>query len=417
MKIENLKSEKKGNKARVSATVIWEDCDRPTQEVFFETDETFAQGLSCNPHSFLVGCIMPAMHHGEERIFIDAEISPEMRDGLLAAMGWIRHWWYEDNRRLVRIEVKTRSRRVTQRIPERAGIFFSGGIDSIGTLRANRLNFPSEHPWSIKDGLLVYGLEINDQENFEKVVNSLADLAREAGIIFIPVYTNVRYLNDDWTFWEHVFHDAVFSAIAHAFSQRLTVVSIASTYAIPDIKPYGTHPLLDQCYSSSDLLIRHDGITLTRLDKTKLVADWDVALQKIRVCNKSDLYRTDMLNCGKCEKCVRTMLAFLALGVLEKSRAFPADNVSEELLWLTIKIHKRILCFYEELIPPLAGKGRHDLVHVIERKIAEYHKCQKIYNRKSKVRQKLKQFDSKYLYGSLFEFKKLISHKRPKESC
>ena len=31
MRIESLRSEKTAPKARISATVIWEDCDRPTR--------------------------------------------------------------------------------------------------------------------------------------------------------------------------------------------------------------------------------------------------------------------------------------------------------------------------------------------------------------------------------------------------
>ncbi len=39
-----------------------------------------------------------------------------------------------------------------------------------------------------------------------------------------------------------------------------------------------------------------------------------------------------LLNCGKCEKCVRTMLALLALGVLHRSHAFPVNDVDEKLV-------------------------------------------------------------------------------------
>ena len=92
MRIENLRSEQEQGRARVSATVIWEDNDRPTREVFFETDQAFAEDLSCNPHAFLVGCIVPAWHHGEERIAIDATICPELRNGLLTSMGWLCKW-------------------------------------------------------------------------------------------------------------------------------------------------------------------------------------------------------------------------------------------------------------------------------------------------------------------------------------
>jgi hypothetical protein len=406
MRIEALRSEKNGNRARVAATVTWEDCDRPTHEVYFETDEKFAESLSCNPHAFLVGCIVPAMHYGEERVFIDAEVCPALRDGLITAMSWLRHWFYEPDRALVRIEAKTRSDMPTPRTPERAGFFFSGGIDSFATLRANRLNFPLEHPWSIKDGLLAYGLEFDKPEAFEYLMDLLSGVAQEAGITLIPVHTNL-YLNyraedaeDHFRFWSYEFQGAALAAIAHAFVRRLTIVSIASTDDVPNIYPFGTHPLLDPNYSSIDLRIRHDGSAFSRFAKTKLIADWDVALRNLRVCNQTSLYRPGRLNCGKCEKCVRTMLALSALGVLDQTRAFPQDDLSEETVRSAVRISYDIVHYYQELIAPLEEGGRHDLARAVERCIAIYR------DRESGLRAKIKRFDRRYLNGNL---KRLIS--------
>jgi hypothetical protein len=403
MRIEDLRSERKGDRARVAATVTWEDCDRPTYELHFETDEAFAEDLSCNPHAFLMGCIVPAMHYGEERVFVDGEICPELRVGLITAMSWLRHWYYDPDHPLVRIEARTRSDVPTPRTPGRAGFFFSGGIDSFATLRTNRLGFPLEHPWSIRDGLLVYGLELDDPEAFQHVLDSLSGVAREAGITLVPVYTNV-YLNyrqedaeNHFDFWTDEFEAAAFSAIAHAFSGRLTVVSLASSFDIPHLHPHGSHPLLDPNYSSSDLRIRHDGIVLSRFAKTKLVAEWDVALQDLRVCNQYRQYRAGMLNCGECEKCVRTMLALLALGVLDQTHAFSRQDVSGERLR---SVNRTTVSFYEELIIPLAERGRHDLVRAIEQELAIYR------GREPGLKAKIKRFDRKYLDGRL---KRLIS--------
>lgn len=414
MRIENLRTEKKGGRSRVVATVTWEECDRPIQDVFFETEEEFASGLSYNPNAFLIGCIMPALQHGEERVFIDAEISPEIEEGLISAMALMRYWYYNPETRLPRIEAKTTSRISYRRTPERAGMFFSGGIDSLATIQNNRLNFSPEHPWSIKDALIVCGLEIDDDDKFQYVIDSMSYLTRDAQLTLIPIYTNIRSLDDNWIFWGHKFHDAVFSAIAHAFSQRLTVVSISSTYEIPHLQPFGTHPLLDIFYSSSDMLIRCDGIHLSKLAKTKLIADWDIALQNVRVCNQSQFYEENMLNCGKCIKCVRTMLSFMALGVLEKTRAFPAHNVSVGLLESTIKIFRTTICFYEELIQPLLDIGRRDLAHVIEKKIAEYRRRRERNNLKTSIFAVAKRFDSEYLHSNLVKIKRLISSEKNK---
>jgi hypothetical protein len=75
MRIENSRLEKTGDRARVTATILWEDCGRPTQDIYFETVEEFADSLTCNPHPFLVACIMPALHFGEQRLSIEGDLS------------------------------------------------------------------------------------------------------------------------------------------------------------------------------------------------------------------------------------------------------------------------------------------------------------------------------------------------------
>jgi hypothetical protein len=295
---------------------------------------------------------------------------------------------------------------------ERAGLFLSGGIDSFSALRFNRLSFPIEHPWSVRDALLVYGLEMGAPEAFVHVLNSLSKVTREAHIRLVPVYTNLYlpYRQEDaadgFFFWWNKFMGGALAAVAHAFSRRLTVVSIASDYDIPNQRPHGSHPLLDPNYSSIDLRIRHDGLTMSRFAKTRLVANWDVALRHIRVCNKYMLYGPESLNCGECEKCLRTMLALLALGALEKTNAFSGKEISQELLWSKLKINDINLNFYEELIAPLSERGHHDLVRIINIKSAE--------RNKKTWKERIKEFDSKHLNNSLVGLKRRISRGKHK---
>ena len=410
MRIENLRSESYDDGKRIAATVVWEDCERSSQELHFTTDEEFENDLTVNPNAFLVAGIMPAMRHGEERIFIDEKVCPQLQDGLDTAVALMRHWWYPKNYKRIRIEAKTSNHPTSSNTPRRTGMFFSGGIDSLASFRKNRLRFPLEHPWSIKDGVLVFGLETEDIDKFGHVKNHLSEFSKEAGLKLIPVYTNIRQLDDDWMFWERQFQDSVYSSIGHLFARRFSVLSISSTYDIPHMRPDGSHPLLDINYSSSDLIIRHDAIQLSRLDKIKLVAEWELGFQNIRTCNRSELYRKDVLNCGRCWKCISAMLAFLVLGVLERTKAFPRLDLTPELVDSVIEIYGTTVCFYEELPPLLIKKGRPDLAEVINRKIAGYERRKERNQLYASVAAIGKRVDRQFFNGSLVRMKRKILH-------
>jgi hypothetical protein len=242
----------------------------------------------------------------------------------------------------------------------------------LATLRNNHAYYPANHPQYIRDGLLVYGLEVEDPGAFEIAKKSVDAIARDCQVTLIPAYTNLRMLNADWVFWRRSFQGAVFSAIAHAFSRRLSSASISSSHCICYSPHYGTHPLLDPNFSSSDFQIKHTCYRLSRLEKTKMVADWDVALRNLRVCNKYNLYRPDQLNCGQCEKCLITMMGLIAIGALDSTSAFGKADVSADTLKATMRLNSEVEHYYEELILPLMQKGRKDLAHVIQDKLTQY---------------------------------------------
>jgi hypothetical protein len=415
MRVEHLRLEKSGDRVKSIATVTWEDSNREPREIYFETSESFSRDLSSNPHAFLVACIMSAVHFGEKRLLINEEICPELKDGLINAMTWMRLWWYNPSTQIVKIESKTRETGRLEAHRPRAGFFFSGGIDAIATLRSNRIHYAPSHPLSIKDGLIVCGLEVTEPKAFEHVLGLVSELADEADVTLIPVYTNIRSLGPDnisqfWDdFWVKEFMGAAFAAIAHAFANRLSVVSISSDHDIPNIYPFSSHPLINCNYTSSDLRIRLEGISLSRFEKTGLVAGWDLALRKLRVCNKPQYYTPEKLNCGECEKCVRTMLTLKALGALEKATAFPYNDVTEAQIAKTGKLMPNTYFFWNQLISPLQEKGHHGLVRAVEDKIHRYHQEEKKKKLKNMLVKPIKEFDQRNLKGTLQRVKRMFS--------
>ena len=76
MKISELKLEKNELSLRASALVSWENCNQPDKEVYIATEAGFEPEFCANPHAFLVGCLLPAMHYGEKRLQISGPVCP-----------------------------------------------------------------------------------------------------------------------------------------------------------------------------------------------------------------------------------------------------------------------------------------------------------------------------------------------------
>ncbi|MBT8350271.1 MAG: hypothetical protein KJO26_03420 [Deltaproteobacteria bacterium] len=374
MQITNLKSIKNQERVGVAATVIWEDCDQPQKDIYIETETPFTADVSCNPHAFLVGCLIPAMHFGERRIVLEQEVCPGLKEGLETIMSLMKEWSAGQLLPLS-LEMKTSSSVQYTEKQRHAGLFLSGGIDSLAALRAITLNYPSMHPGAIKDCLFVHGFDIGGVVQrgmkyhvFERAKAAMTRVTEDANINLIPIYTNIRHLCDERELWLEKFFGAVLASVAHAFASRLELVYIASSFDIPNLTPCGSHPMLDPEYSSFDMRIRLRDLSLSRMDKLRIVAGWDVALNNIRVCLANVQHR---MNCGKCEKCVRTMLGLLAIGALDKTEAFVENDVSPDLLSaFSITIRHREP-FYRELLEPLKSQGKDDLVEVIKSRLSK----------------------------------------------
>jgi hypothetical protein len=401
MKIGKFVVDRMGDRKRVSAAVTWEDCDRPPCEIYFETDYRFAESLWCNPHAFVVGCVIPAFVLGEARVLVEEAICPELREGLTTALMWLRHWFYPSDRKLPRIEAKVEASARQRATAARAGLLFSGGVDSLSVLRWNRLHVPLEHPASIKDGVLIFGLQGEDAQMRREIEAQLSVVAEEAGIVLVPIATNLVQSLGDVVPWEERWEASVLASVAHTLAGRLTQVSIASTHDIRNMFPLGTHPVLDPNFGSSDLRIRHEGIMLSRLAKTKLIAEWETALQNLRVCNVVPFAKKTSqgtLNCGKCEKCLRTKLAMLVLGVLHRTRVFPEKEVSAEMLRaLRFRDIGHVADFYGELIPFLQDQGRTELISAVRGLLKKGRRARVV----EKLKSRMKDLDRHYLGAAL----------------
>jgi hypothetical protein len=399
MRIGTVRHERRDGRTRVSARVVWEDTTRDQFDLYFETDDQFASGLTSRADAFLIAAVLPAFKHGERRIAVDGQVSPELIQGLTTVMAWLREW--SDYQRDLTLLDVVPAAKIESLAPRNAGFFLSGGVDSLATLRLNREHYPETHPGSIRDGILVYGLEVEQPDMFALAVAAAQAVAAESDITLQPLYTNIRHLDEDWVFYRDQWQGAILAAVGHALANRLSVISIAATYDIPNLAPWGSHPLLDPNFSTCYLRVVHDAVVMSRLEKVKLLLEWPTALKRMRVCNRTELYKPGTLNCGQCEKCVRTMLELLALQALERAEAFAQDDVAEDLV-SRVHIHDDyVASCYRDLLEPLKQHGRRDLVRGIEHALTRY-------RGKIGYKEKLRRFDRRYLNGSVAALKRTL---------
>jgi hypothetical protein len=372
MRLADLQVRKNGDLIRSAATVHFEEIDRAPKEIFIETEVAFAGDITASPHAFAVGCIIPALYFKERRLVLEERICPRLKEGLEMVMAIMHHWTAGAFAPLtIEAPLAVNDRHAGKK--RHAAIFLSGGMDSLAALKRIMDDYARTHPGYPRDALLVHGFDIGGViargaklHVFERAREAMAPVGKEAGLTLIPVYTNIRHLCDDRDLWLNQFFGAVLAAAAHAFASRINLAWLGSSYDIPHLHPCGSHPLLDPEYGSYDLTIRHRDAGLSRMEKLKIVAGWETAFQNFRVCLANV---PDKLNCGRCEKCVRTMLELEALGLLDKTRAFDDDAVDPAWLdafSITIRVREP---FYAELIDPLRRRGRDDLAEKIEKKL------------------------------------------------
>jgi hypothetical protein len=118
----------------------------------------------------------------------------------------------------------------------------------------------------------------------------------------------------------HQAYGAILAGIGHLLGPAFHRIYIATGHTVDTLSIMeGSHPDLDPLWSTERLQFVHDGVEATRREKTSLVAESELALSTLRVCVEN---RGGAYNCGKCEKCLRTMINLRLAGALERCTTF-----------------------------------------------------------------------------------------------
>jgi len=303
--------------ARLSARLQGAPGLPPT--LWFEVPAAFGDALTARGDPFLPILMLRALQHPGP-IVIEAEVSPELLASARRAAALLESWGLPPGRvRGAAIDIQAPFG-VAARRGAGVGAFFSGGVDSFYTVLKNIARYPEGDSRSLTHLVMLHGFDVREEDRalFERLSGPLREVATALGKGFVTLRTNLRELFGDDDF--DLTHGVVLAGAGHALAGLFHTLYIASSYPYSELRPWGSHPNLDPLWSSERLDFVHDGSERSRPEKLALIAQSPVALRALRVC----WMQRDAYNCGKCEKCVRTMLGLAAHGVLEQATGFPS---------------------------------------------------------------------------------------------
>jgi hypothetical protein len=288
----------------------------------------------------------------------------------------------------------------------------SCGVDSLAMLRLNHARYAPTHPHRISAAITIKGFDCVTPVQQAQLLERAHAVGEAAGIEVIGVATNIaevaQWPNPTRSFAEFSrgeYQACILVAAAHALSGYISSVSIASMGTSPELmfrRAWGSHPLLDPLYGASSMRVFHENGTMLRFQKLHVVTGWDVAMKNLLIC--SDWNRTE-LNCGRCGKCVRAMLEFIALGKLGSS-PFSGCGVSAAFVLSMPVPNDFSEAAWEPLISPLAAAGRHDLAQAVQAIVDGYRRRKRI----AAAKRIAKEFDERYLGGLAVRFNRAVRH-------
>jgi hypothetical protein len=226
------------------------------------------------------------------------------------------------------------------------GCFFSGGVDSFYSIL--------KHAQEITALIFVHGFDVRLSDTLLRstVSTALRAAAAELKKPLIEIETDLREFSDSFLNWE-LFHGAAFARVVLLLSGQFKKVYLPATYTYANLFPWGSHPLLDPLWSTERTAIIHDGCEASRVYKIACVAKNQTALRYLRVCWEN---REGKYNCGRCEKCLRTMISLQAAGVLDKCPTFDRALDLAEVATMPMTLGSRR--FAEENLQALTESGR-----------------------------------------------------------
>jgi len=189
---------------------------------------------------------------------------------------------------------------------------FSGGVDSTFLLLKHGTDPLGPAAYRPKTALMVHGFDVplDETRQFNALKERSSELINELGLELYTVATNSKELGlQEWA-------DSFASQLAaclHNYSHEFGYGLVGSSEPYNAlVLPWGSNPVTDHLLSGGALRVVHDGAGYSRTEKVGELAKFPTATKTLKSCWEG---KETFKNCGRCEKCIRTLLNFKAVGV------------------------------------------------------------------------------------------------------
>jgi hypothetical protein len=322
------------------ATNVWMRTDSP---------------VTPNADAALAAAAMPAMRQGG-RLRMSDPVSPRMlrgqREFQAVQRAWSLDWPFTEP--LEEVEVSAPAREPGPVVPKgRAAAFFSGGVDSWGTVLDNP---------DLTDLIFVRGFDLAHEGPHaalaDEVEARLREAAGELGMKLHVVTTNLRQLSDPHLPWD-VYFGCADVAVGLFLAPLFDRVLIAGDSDYEVQVRFGANLLVDQLWSTEGLEIVDDGGRFSRMQRLERLVESPTACASLRVCWEIP---DQTYNCGRCRKCLMTLIALEAIGARERIATFPPELDLDPKVLAEISIeHVVSLTLWEDILDAVRAAGREDL--------------------------------------------------------
>jgi hypothetical protein len=266
--------------------------------------------------AYMLVALVLALYRGED-LYVDGSVSALT----LGATERIQSIYASWDPAVRRCRVRVRDELPLRAAAQGHGCLFSRGVDSIYSALV-----PHDRQLThlIFCDTLAPCQEEPVREREARIVQEMAGLI---GLPVLRISTNLRDPGAQLIDYQDM-HGAGIAFMAQSLSGGLGRVVVPSGLTYSVAGSAGSHPLLDPLFGSEWIELDHHGLELGRPGKVaQILALRPELLAHIKVCYAEDTAG----NCGRCRKCLWTMIALQAAGALRQASLFP-DRIDLDAL-------------------------------------------------------------------------------------